>query len=132
MKRQKQTEPEPEPEPETENVKKILFPIPKDIVIELIEKFSSCNSCNFETGDYVNRKCRSCGKLICTDCDVFWSKCKGTRNVCEMTGLNSYRIVEEECTYMSGNKWCYQCVKKNKSDNRVCPRCHVQPSFILP
>lgn len=128
MKRQKST-------PEIDSVgTRTMFPIPTELVRELIDKFASCDKCNFETGDYTNRRCTGCKILICKDCDVYWSKCTGKVNRCEedfMWGENSYRIFEDDCIYMSGNKWCYNCVKKNRDEDRVCPKCHKRPGFTL-
>ena len=113
---------------------RVLFPVPIEIVEEIL-KYAKCDKCNFDHGDYTNRQCRGCKKLICNECDVYWSKCTGKVTECledPFSGYNAFRIIEKDCIYMSGNKWCYDCVRSNRKQQLICPKCKKIPSFVLP
>lgn len=115
-------------------IDRVLFPVPTDLVEEIL-KHAKCGKCNFEYGDYTNRRCRGCNKLVCDECEVYWSKCTGKITDCVediMWGPNSYRMVHTDCIYMSGYKWCYSCMKQNRNDQLVCPKCKKAPTFLLP
>jgi hypothetical protein len=92
------------------------FSVPTDIINILIEICSG--ECQCTDGDNWKRKCYGCKKLVCTNCELFWMKCTG-----EWGG--------SICNYLSGNKYCYRCVKAWRKASTACHLCCKKPVFFL-
>lgn len=104
------------------NKKRRLFPVPVDIVNKLIETCSGeCQCTSDKDPGYSPLKCFGCKKLVCSKCEMYWMKCPNT----------GYHYGEEICSHLSGNKYCYGCVRAWRKDGTVCRMCHRKPIFFL-
>lgn len=93
-----------------------LFPVPIDIVNTLIEYCSGecqCPDAPFLT----TRRCFGCKKMVCNNCEIYWMKCPNFSN--------------NNCIYLSGNRYCYGCVRAWRTEGTVCPMCTKKPVFFL-
>jgi hypothetical protein len=95
----------------------VAFPVPTDIINQLIEICSGECQCADGGGNW-NRKCYGCKKLVCNNCEMFWMKCTGEWN-------------GSICIHLSGNKYCYGCVKEWRKAGTMCHFCCKKPTFFL-
>ena len=96
--------------------KRRLFPVPVDIINKLIEQCSGECQCELPVA-VPNRKCHGCKKIVCNNCEMYWMKCPQYGN--------------EFCIHLSGNRYCYGCVRTWRKEGTECIVCEQRPTFFL-